>query len=137
MSHCKQCHSFAINHGCHGRDGSDADLCDVCYWRKRADELRKELAEADTLREAIAAPVTGWDTGLSQDYDRKLGKWFADQPGALQQLREDAQPTDTDILKLAHRMAWRYKHSTLSSGIEYTFNNRTLLDFVRALRGLK
>lgn len=48
-----------------------------------------------------------------------------------------AEPSDTDILKLAHRMAWRYKHETLSSGIEYTFNNMTLLDFVRALKGLK
>ena len=27
---------MAINHNHHGRDGSDPDLCDVCYWRKRA-----------------------------------------------------------------------------------------------------
>lgn len=31
---CK-CGSHAINHHRHGRDGSDPDLCDVCYWRKR------------------------------------------------------------------------------------------------------
>lgn len=30
------CGSHAINHHAHGRDGSDGDLCDVCYWRKRA-----------------------------------------------------------------------------------------------------
>jgi len=35
MQQCK-CGSFAINHNHHGRDGSDPDLCDVCYWRKRA-----------------------------------------------------------------------------------------------------
>ena len=37
MSGCKTpgCGSYAINHNCHGRDGSDGDLCDVCYWRKR------------------------------------------------------------------------------------------------------
>ena len=40
---CKQCRSFAINHRLHGRDGSDPDLCDVCYWRKRAE--RKPLTE--------------------------------------------------------------------------------------------
>ena len=34
---CK-CGSYAINHHCHGRDGSDDDLCDVCYWRKRAEQ---------------------------------------------------------------------------------------------------
>lgn len=32
--------------------------------------------------------VTGWDNGLSQDYNSKLGQWFANRPGALQQLRE-------------------------------------------------
>ena len=37
MEQCKRCGSYAINHHCHGRDGSDVDLCDVCYWRKRAE----------------------------------------------------------------------------------------------------
>ena len=37
MSQCDRCGSYAINHHCHGRDGSDGDLCDVCYWRKRAE----------------------------------------------------------------------------------------------------
>ena len=36
MRQC-ECGSYAINHNCHGRDGSDDHLCDVCYWRKRAD----------------------------------------------------------------------------------------------------
>ena len=38
---CIECGSYAINHHCHGRDGSDGELCDVCYWRKRAGELDK------------------------------------------------------------------------------------------------
>lgn len=38
MNKCEQCGSYAINHHCHGRDGSDPDLCDVCYWRKRASD---------------------------------------------------------------------------------------------------
>ena len=33
---CIRCGSGAINHHMHGRDKSDPDLCDVCYWRKRA-----------------------------------------------------------------------------------------------------
>ena len=33
------CGSYAINPGHHGRtEGVDLDLCDVCYWRKRAPE---------------------------------------------------------------------------------------------------
>lgn len=32
-----ECGSYAINHGSHGRDGSDGHLCDVCYWKFRAE----------------------------------------------------------------------------------------------------
>lgn len=35
---CKKCGSYAINPTAHGREpGIDLDLCDVCYWRARAD----------------------------------------------------------------------------------------------------
>jgi hypothetical protein len=37
MKSCKKCGSYAINPGKHGRDDMDLDLCDVCYWRKRAE----------------------------------------------------------------------------------------------------
>ena len=42
---CKRCGSYAINHNLHGRDGSDPDLCDVCYWRKRAEEENEACAK--------------------------------------------------------------------------------------------
>ena len=38
MTKCKNCGSYAINHHAHGRDGSDGHLCDVCYWRRRAEQ---------------------------------------------------------------------------------------------------
>lgn len=38
MPKCKNCGSYAINHHAHGRDGSDGHLCDVCYWRMRAEQ---------------------------------------------------------------------------------------------------
>jgi hypothetical protein len=38
MKQCK-CGSQAINPHMHGRDGTDLDLCDVCYWRKRAEKM--------------------------------------------------------------------------------------------------
>ena len=35
---CARCRSGAINPSDHGRtEGADLDLCDVCYWRKRAE----------------------------------------------------------------------------------------------------
>ena len=46
MRQCK-CGSFAINPGHHGRDNTDLDLCDVCYWRKRAE------AKDDTVKRVL------------------------------------------------------------------------------------
>lgn len=55
MKNCNRCGSWAINHNAHGRDGSDADLCDVCYWRKRAEEnisaKESKMAEKHKRRE--------------------------------------------------------------------------------------
>ena len=41
---CTRCRNYGINEHHHGRIvGTDSDLCDVCYWRKRAeDDLPKE-----------------------------------------------------------------------------------------------
>lgn len=59
MNKCKRCGSYAINHDHHGRDGSDADLCDVCYWRKRAElllEIKKSLQNV-IIRETVASQL--------------------------------------------------------------------------------
>jgi len=45
--------------------------------------------------------MTGWSNGLSQDYNGKLGTWFADRLGAKQQLRNDME-TKNEALELAH-----------------------------------
>lgn len=34
-----------------------------------------------------SVPATGWDTGLCQDYDRKLALWFATRLGARHTLK--------------------------------------------------
>ena len=53
MISCKRCFSYAINHHSHGRDGTEKELCDVCYWRQLAEirlaysqQLEKELQQA-------------------------------------------------------------------------------------------
>lgn len=51
MKQCK-CGSWAINLHLHGRDGSDDDLCDVCYWSTRAERLTRELAELKADRDS-------------------------------------------------------------------------------------
>ena len=50
MNKCTECGSYAINHHCHGRDGSDPELCDVCYWRVRATDYAALEAERDHLK---------------------------------------------------------------------------------------
>jgi hypothetical protein len=43
---CNRCGSFAINPHTHGRQaGEDLDLCDVCYWRKRYEDLGSNLVK--------------------------------------------------------------------------------------------
>ena len=46
MSKQCPCGSFAINPSMHGRDASNNDLCDVCYWRTRAEKAMSELESA-------------------------------------------------------------------------------------------
>lgn len=43
---CKLCGSMAINPHLHGRDDTDLDLCDVCYWQKRVELMKCEQDEA-------------------------------------------------------------------------------------------
>lgn len=55
MSQCRQCGSHAINPHLHGREaGVDLNLCDVCYWRKKA-----ELASHTAL---IGEEPVAWTT---------------------------------------------------------------------------
>jgi hypothetical protein len=39
MNKCKRCGSYAINVRSHGRNDTESlDLCDVCFWRNRAEQ---------------------------------------------------------------------------------------------------
>ena len=52
MTGCSRCGSAAINPFSHGRDpAEDLHLCDVCYWRERAEE---DPGEIDQLTDALA-----------------------------------------------------------------------------------
>lgn len=53
---CSVCGSYAINHHLHGRDGSDPDLCDVCYWRERC-ERRRQFDALQAKAEAVQEQV--------------------------------------------------------------------------------
>lgn len=56
MTKCESCGSYAINHHAHGRDGSDGHLCDVCYWRMRAEQpVALEPLTREQIREVFLA----------------------------------------------------------------------------------
>ena len=62
------CGSYAINPHLHGRDETDKDLCDVCYWRKRAgDAYRQGMIRAAEV--AANYPAEGRENG-TLIYDR-------------------------------------------------------------------
>jgi protoheme ferro-lyase len=42
--------------------------------------------------------VTGWDNGLSQDYNKKLAQWFMSKPGAMHELRSQFMTTRTELI---------------------------------------
>ena len=75
MSRVCECGSFAINHQCHGRDGSDGHLCDVCYWRKRAELVQAEVERLQGIINRVIStskilaeksPSTPWGDGYKE-----------------------------------------------------------------------
>lgn len=70
---CKRCGSFAINHHMHGRDGTDLDLCDVCYWRKRACQNNIDITKLNRYTMVIRRDEEG--TGTPTGKKRQKGEW--------------------------------------------------------------
>jgi len=50
MIPCKHCRSYAINLNKSGRDDSEPDVCDVCYWRLKAVGLQADFDRLHTPR---------------------------------------------------------------------------------------
>lgn len=44
---CKRCYSYAINHHSHGRDETQKEFCDVCYWRNIAEMRLQYIKECE------------------------------------------------------------------------------------------
>jgi len=43
------CISQAINHHHHGRNFDDLQLCDVCFWRAKAEQMERVVAAAECV----------------------------------------------------------------------------------------
>ena len=69
MSDKCKCGSYAINPHHHGRNPAvDLDLCDVCYWRKRA------TAQSPAVRELVEAAIDAlwWVENSNEQKGRTL-----------------------------------------------------------------
>lgn len=105
MDQCKICESHAINPHCYGRDpNEDLDLCDVCYWRKRAEAFQWrpiETAPRDGTRILLYRPTAGeWGQFVfgkyeNDEYAKKPKPHFRTDLERLWGVRSDreSQPT--------------------------------------------
>lgn len=81
MKPCVDCRSWAVNPHSHGRDNTRLDLCDVCYWRTKAEEWRRDAERMDWLERvgfSTQNPQTGERTMNVHCYGPVNGrKWTA------------------------------------------------------------
>lgn len=75
---CKRCFSYAINPHMNGRDKTDLDLCDVCYWRKRAELVPAMLGVVESAEETCR--VYGEDVLPLADLRMAIAKLREIQP---------------------------------------------------------
>lgn len=83
MHKCRMCYSQAINPGKHGRCNADPDLCDVCYWRVRA----------ELFAERLRWYIDNDDTNDTEDNK----PWLAGKQAAIEALRRLETPTSAVV----------------------------------------
>jgi hypothetical protein len=70
---CTRCSSYAINPHCHDRDDTRLDLCDVCWWRDKAEKAQARLAILGEAGDALAR-FTEQETDRAKEWAR-LRNW--------------------------------------------------------------
>ena len=98
MKQC-ECGSLAINHHLHGRDGTDEDLCDVCYWRKRA-----------TGGKNMAMSYDEWKTASPYDDEAEEIDWVKVAEKYLEKPDNYSKATATGIIEELLIIIAEYRH---------------------------
>lgn len=111
---CKRCGSWAINHGHHGRDGSEPNLCDVCYWRQRCEQCTASNAAKD----AEIARLTEANRYMKGELDDALedARKYAEAQAEIARLREslEALAYPVNVSKVDHAKAVRFARAALA-----------------------
>ncbi len=146
---CTRCGSYAINHHCHGRDGSNGDLCDVCYWRKRAEnnvslvkKLRHEIAvmthgievENESLRARLAESEAecleqARLNGMGSAREARLMSRVAELEKERDELRMELESNDEYVIRIEHN-----NHSLRRELAESQANDRTAMGYLSEIR---
>ena len=93
---CTRCRSHAINPHLHGRDFSDLSLCDVCYWRKRAESTPPQPDRA-VMQQALEALVKARFDSLNMSLaDMREVNSAADALRAALSATKDGEPRTVD-----------------------------------------
>lgn len=98
-----ECGSYAINHHSHGRDGSDGDLCDVCYWRKRATPPDRTLVPVEQIKTTLQSmrnictmegmAANGQMSQAAVDYCAQMCNYVTEIDAAIAALSSDPSMT--------------------------------------------
>lgn len=72
---CKRCYSYAINHHSHGRDETQKEFCDVCYWRNIAEMRLQKINQLEKAGDELLEWLT--IDGVSLSNQRLLAnQWY-------------------------------------------------------------
>ena len=91
MNKCIRCFSTSINPNDYGREyNTDLDLCDVCYWRKRA---HASIPRADVI-------LALEELRIEFEEDAPEYAWFHEQKQAQWESEKNIHRVDTVMRKL-------------------------------------
>lgn len=83
MNRCK-CGSYAINPRLHGRNpNTDLDLCDVCYFKKRLEEVEQRLAYVEEELDELDKELFIFASDVIYFKNDKMPDWLIDKAKAI------------------------------------------------------
>lgn len=83
MNRCK-CGSYAINPRLHGRNpNTDLDLCDVCYFKKRLEEVEQRLAYVEEELDELDKELFILASDVIYFENEKIPNWLIDKAKAI------------------------------------------------------
>lgn len=103
---CERCRSYAINPGQNGRGDDDLHLCDVCYWRARAESFYQENQSSLEWEQngmlGVLAKLSEQEGAVT--FQRLTGQCtgFKALPSNRKRWKKGEKPVDCEIRYIGH-----------------------------------